>query len=232
MSSFGRGALTIGALLSFGILATWLIEKMGLDLICSRYFYSLGHDEGLSSGWVVGALQPWSTLYRYGEAPGIVLCGVALVALVSSWLGFALEKWRRPCLVIIFSVAIGPGLLVNAILKPYCGRPRPADLVEFGGAMHYQDVWARSSCCTGKSFPCGHCAIGFSLSSVVALTPYHRLTGLVGLMFGLVYGLLLSVTRLLQGGHFLTDILWSFVIVYVVIAALYYFVFPIKEGQK
>jgi membrane-associated PAP2 superfamily phosphatase len=53
--------------------------------------------------------------------------------------------------------------------------------------------------------------------------------GFVGLATGLLYGSLLSAARLIQGGHFLTDILWSFVIVYVVIAVLYYFVLPVPE---
>jgi len=228
VTRFYRGALTVGTLLSLGILATWIVEQTGLDLACSRYFYSLGQREAVSSMWDGGTLQPWSLLYRYGEAPGIVLCGAALAALVASWLGTAPKKWRRPCLVIIFSAVIGPGLIVNGILKPHWHRPRPVEIVEFGGAMVYHNVWPRSSCCNGRSFPCGHCAIGFSLSSAVAFTPYHPVIGSVGLAFGLLYGSVLSLARLMQGGHFLTDILWSFVIVYVVIAALYYFIFPVQ----
>ncbi len=95
--------------------------------------------------------------------------------------------------------------------------------------MEYRDVWSRSSCCAGKSFPCGHCAIGFSLSSTAAFTPLYPVIGYVGLTLGLLYGSMLSTARLLQGGHFVTDILWSFVIVYVVIAVLYYFVCPVSK---
>jgi lipid A 4'-phosphatase len=228
MSRLGRGILVVGVLLGLGVVGTWIIEDRGLDIACSKYFYSLGGGDE-ASGWIAGSFRPWSLLYRYGEIPGIALCGAALVALGASWLGFAPQKWRRPCLVIILSIIIGPGLLVNGVLKPWWGRPRPVDVVEFGGAMEYRDLGSRSSCCGGKSFPCGHCAIGFSLSSAAAFTPCYPVIGFVGLATGLLYGSLLSAARLIQGGHFLTDILWSFVIVYVVIAVLYYFVLPVPE---
>ncbi|MGC8905863.1 MAG: phosphatase PAP2 family protein [Desulfomonilaceae bacterium] len=228
MSRVGRGLLVVGVLLGLGVAGTWIIERDGLDIACSKYFYSFGGREG-TSGWIAGSFQPWRLLYRYGEMPGIAMCGAALVAFGASWLGLAPQKWRRPCLVIILSIIIGPGLLVNGVLKPWWGRPRPVDVVEFGGAMKYHDVWARSSCCGGKSFPCGHCAIGFSLSSAVAFTPFYPVIGYVGLAAGLLYGSVLSAARLIQGGHFLSDILWSFVIVYVVIVVLYYFVFPVSE---
>ncbi len=231
LSRLGSGTMVVGALISFGILATSIIEKTGLDLTCSRYFYYLGQRDTVSPGWVTGTLQPWSSLYNYGELPGLLLCGAALVAFIASWLGAAPKRWRKPCLVIILSVVIGPGLLVNGILKPYWGRSRPVDLVEFGGNKPYQDVWTKS-CCGGRSFPCGHCAIGFSLSSIVALTPYHPVVGSLGLVFGLVYGSILSVARLAQGGHFLSDVLWSFVVVYAVIAILYYWFFPPYEDGR
>jgi membrane-associated PAP2 superfamily phosphatase len=49
---------------------------------------------------------------------------------------------------------------------------------------------------------------------------------------GMTYGSLLGFGRLAQGGHFLTDVIWSFVLVYVLMALVYYFMFRVPNTQK
>ncbi|HBH49073.1 MAG TPA: PAP2 family protein, partial [Bacteroidales bacterium] len=40
---------------------------------------------------------------------------------------------RRWALMMILTIVLGPGLLVNATFKDNWGRPRPNEIVEFGG---------------------------------------------------------------------------------------------------
>ena len=39
----------------------------------------------------------------------------------------------RAAVLLIATLALGPGLLTNAVLKQYWGRPRPIDVAQFGG---------------------------------------------------------------------------------------------------
>ena len=63
----------------------------------------------------------------------------------------------------------------------------------------------------GKSFPSGHAAMGYVLVLGTCLVSPRRSPWLRGLVLGgaLAYGSLLGATRVIQGGHFLSDVLWS-----------------------
>ena len=43
----------------------------------------------------------------------------------------------RAVLFLMATLALGPGLLVNVILKDHWGRPRPIDVTQFGGEQHF-----------------------------------------------------------------------------------------------
>src|SRR3989344_3630636 len=48
-----------------------------------------------------------------------------------------------------------PGLIVNGVLKNHWGRPRPRQIVEWGGDKIFQPVWKISHQCTKNcSFTC------------------------------------------------------------------------------
>ena len=55
--------------------------------------------------------------------------------------GGPLSWWRSPgvpgraAVFLVLSLLLGPGLLVNVILKDNWGRPRPGSVVEFGGTQ-------------------------------------------------------------------------------------------------
>jgi membrane-associated PAP2 superfamily phosphatase len=202
---------------------------LGLDMTLSGYFFAVGEAQG---GWGIGAEQPWKSLYRYGEIPGILLLVGVFVVLVGTYLGRVPLAWRKPCLVVVLTIIIGPGLLVNGILKNGWGRPRPADITAFGGTVQYRDAWPPCISCPGKSFTCGHCAMGFSMSSAAVLLLHNPLAAWSVVGMGMAYGLLLGFGRLAQGGHFLTDVMWSFVFVYMVMALVYYFVFRFLDIPK
>jgi membrane-associated PAP2 superfamily phosphatase len=69
----------------------------------------------------------------------------------------------------------------------------------------------------GNSFPSGHASIGFYL-----LVLYFILNKKKSFLFlGLAYGGIMALGRMVQGGHFLSDVLTSWFIVYITAEMLY-----------
>ncbi len=221
-----KGFIIILGLFVLGMAATAVLQSCGWDLAWSAQFYTPG---GIHEGWTFSRDQPWAFFYDYGEYPVWVLAALALVICVGAASGRVSRAYLRPSLVIILTAALGPGLLINGILKPSWGRPRPAELTNMGGDREYKRVWEPLGRGQGKSFTCGHCAAAYSVSSAVAFYPLHPVISVIALTAGVAFGTAAGIGRLVQGGHFATDILWSGVLVLMLIAALYYLVFRIPE---
>jgi membrane-associated PAP2 superfamily phosphatase len=161
--------------------------------------------------WPMAERGFWRLLYRYGVLAGVLLAAAALVTLtLSYWYPRALLAWRRPSLFLVLVATIGPGLVVNVVLKDHYGRPRPREVQELGGQERFLPVWVKGSDPQAKSFPCGHCSMGFYLSTpYLLLKRRRRRTAYAFLAAGLVYGGLMGVARMMAGGHFLSDVLWA-----------------------
>jgi membrane-associated PAP2 superfamily phosphatase len=71
--------------------------------------------------------------------------------------------------------------------------------------------------------------MAYSVASGFAFYPYLPRLAIGALLLGTAFGTLTGVARIAQGGHFVTDVLWSGITVFIVIAVLYYFVFRIPE---
>jgi len=189
------------------LLSTLLATLADMDPRLSGSFY----DPTAAQPWFLKTAMPWIWLYRYGELPTWVLAiGAALV-----WGGSLCRRswtcYRRACALIVLAIMLGPGLLVNGVLKPLWGRPRPAQTDLFGGSRPYQPWWQPGTMGGGRSFPSGHAAMGYVLVLGTCLVPRYRSARLRGLVLAgaLAYGSLLGATRIIQGGHFLSDVLWS-----------------------
>lgn len=224
-----KGILIIIALVLSGLASTSIIYFLNLDLRLSAALHEGRLGE---TGWLIGKQTPWAEFYRYGEYPAVIMAIAAFISYVLSRVGKFPVKFSKPCLVIVLTVVLGSGLLVNGILKSCWGRPRPADIIEFGGTASYRSVFSPAGPGGGKSFVCGHCANAFAIASGASFFPYFpRLAGLfMGL--GLSLGLIASFARIAQGGHYLSDTVWAGIIVLVIIAWLYFCVFKIPAISR
>jgi lipid A 4'-phosphatase len=115
-------------------------------------------------------------------------------------------------------VLIGPGLLVNLIVKDHWGRPRPMHVQQFGGEFKYIPPLKLGDT-PDKSFVCGHCSVGYSFFALYFLAQNYKT---VYFILTLCLAWILGLSRMSAGGHFLSDILWSGYLVFLVAFALYY----------
>jgi lipid A 4'-phosphatase len=207
------------------VAATVSIDLAGADLAVEALFYSPG------AGWVLGTLDPWAFLYRYGNIPAFALGVLGVIAFALSFFSERIRPDRMAALFVVALLAIGPGLIVNTVFKDHWGRPRPSEIVQFGGTQTYRSFWQPGSPDQGRSFPSGHAAVGFFL-----MAPFFVLRRKApgwarrALAAGILYGSLMGLGRMIQGGHFLTDVIWSGFMVYFTGLFLYYLFRLDREG--
>ena len=73
-----------------------------------------------------------------------------------------------------------------------------------------------------SSFPSGHAAVAFFLMGLgFVVSPNRKWFRRICFVGGVTYGLAMGVTRIMQGGHFVSDVLWAGAIVYFVAVALW-----------
>jgi lipid A 4'-phosphatase len=198
-------------------LSIWWSQS-GLEMRWQRDAYESG-----AGDWTVGEGNFWKAVYRFGAAPVLLVCAVAIVALVSGLKWLAWRRWRRVAWFGLLLLVIGPGLIANLWLKETWGRPRPREIVEFGGREAYETVFAMDFAGDGKSFPCGHATMGFYFIGAWFLLRRSRPGwAAVVLVAALAWGGLIGYTRMIQGGHFATDVVWAGAIMWVVAGGLYY----------
>lgn len=198
------------------VLATIMIAATGADLLVSMPFY-------IDGKWPIGEQQPWHLLYLLDRGPsiGLGLCGLAAAIIGSIYK--QRRSWVKPGLFLVILLAIGPGLVVNSIFKEYWGRPRPREVAQFGGKKEFLHPWQKGVAHGGRSFPSGHSSAAFYLTAPFFI--YRRrkpLVARVWLIGGLSFGLMMSIARITQGGHFLSDNLWAWGMVHLVAVSLYY----------
>ena len=212
-------------LLAAALLTGVLFANGTLDIAAARWFF---RPERLDH-WPLAHEFPWLLLYRAAPWITAVLVVAGLGAFALS-LAPARRHWRGAAALVLLAVAIGPGLIGNAVLKDHWQHPRPRDLVELGGSLHYvpSPLIGREG---GASFPCGHCTVGFLFGlGWWIFRRRHPRWAAASLAAGLAAGALLGVGRMAAGAHFLSDVIWSALLAWGVTHVLHYHVLHL-EGR-
>lgn len=200
----------------FLLLATLLIGITNADLIVSAPFC-------IDGKWPIGDQQPWHFLYQLDRWPAIFLALSGIIAAITGCIHKQRRSWIRPGLFLVLLLALGPGLLVNTVFKDYWGRPRPREIVQFGGTKEFLHPWQKGIAHKGRSFPSGHSSAAFYLTAPFFLYRKSKpRTAAIWLTGGLAFGALMSIARITQGGHFLSDTLWACGMVHLTAVALFY----------
>jgi lipid A 4'-phosphatase len=195
-----------------------------LDLDMSRPFYAHSNAAHYMFAW---RLSPSLMQARdIGLWIGTVLVIPAVLAVIGKLI---LPRWKmlisgRAALFLIVTLALGPGLLVNVVLKDHWGRPRPIDVTEFGGSHHFVLWWdPRGDCPSNCSFVSGDVAgAAWTLAPAALAPPQWRALAYGG---ALALSLGMAALRMMAGGHFLSDTafagVFTFLIVWIVHGLIY-----------
>ncbi|MFT7560910.1 MAG: lipid A 4'-phosphatase [Flavobacteriales bacterium] len=180
-----------------------------LDLTVSNLFYREGgfflaeHPLAKAIYWIFAKIQ---ALYL------LVLIGLSVYfAKIKKFLELRASGF---CLAVLL---LGPGLIVNVGFKDNSlGRPRPVHIMEFGGKDTFTPVFHYSGACTKNcSFVSGHAALGFYGICLFWIFRKKR-----WLLSSLALGTVVSFVRIIQGGHFLSDVIFAAWTVYFCCLAL------------
>lgn len=133
-----------------------------------------------------------------------------------------LRPWRPLLWTLTAALCIGPTIITQ--LKQVTAPPCPWSLKLYGGYADIATQWfANSRAEAGLCLPSGHAGAGFALLSLyfagwAAHRPAWRWQGLA---IGVAAGLLFGGVRMIQGAHFLSHVLWSALVDWLVAALLF-----------
>jgi len=156
-----------------------------------------------------------------------LVCVVAVVLALRSnrrVMGLASDAWGY----ILICSLLGPGLLVNLILKAFIPRPRPREVIDFGGSLDFASIPGFGGACDSNcSFVSGEVASTvMTLAALAFVVPSRR--PLIAFLV-LPGWLIVGAMRMGQGGHFLSDVLFSglFMILLAAVVFRYSFISPL-----
>ncbi len=210
--------ITLLIILTFAVFSIWPM----IDLWVS----DLGYDA--TAGFWIDEV-PLSSQVRHAIWNGST--AMVIVAVVGlSWRTIRKRASIIPARVwafILLLYIIGPGLIVNVLLKEHWGRARPATIIEFGGTLQFTPpIQITDQCLTNCSFVSGEAsaAMALCLSLLMILHHLRPLIGSVAFRTGqgiavLIVGLA-SAQRIATGRHFLSDTILAILLVLLIATAL------------
>lgn len=209
---------------------------------------ALGYQPG--SGFPASRAPPWTYARPLVYGSMYVVIGASLVLLAwrlaarwaASRRAATLPHWLPPARNVVYVLAclsLGPGLIVNSLLKENWGRPRPSQIEAFGGKGTFAPpLLIDDQCARNCSFVSGEAAAAFSLVALgLAAARRSRWRAMAMVAAGLAFGAAAGFVRIMQGGHFLSDVVYAGIVVCFVCAALYGLFFgftppPDETGKK
>jgi len=206
-----RTGLAVALVIAFVVGLVFAVDPR-LDLEISALFFDP------TAHKFVGAYRPW--MLRLRDAAEWLIIAIAVLGLVSLagrllWPRRRMLMRGRAAVFILLTLALGPGLLANSILKDHWGRTRPLDVAEFGGAGRFTPWWdPRGACPANCSFIAGEPSGAFWTLAPAALTPPQWRLFAYGA--ALAFGAGIGALRIAAGAHFFSDVAFAGVLMFLV----------------
>ena len=139
----------------------------------------------------------------------MILAALTALSILSNgqYIGWSI----RNIVFIVSTFSLGPGLIVNGLLKEFIGRARPKNIVEFGGDKIFSSAYFPSDQCAHNcSFVSGDVAFAFATIAFPLLLSgmKKKVSGMkkkVGILISIVFGMSIAFYRLGTGAHFFSD---------------------------
>jgi len=205
------------ALLVFFIIVLFLAIGSTMDIYISNLFYIEKQKFFLQSYFIL------TIFFRKILLPLIILY-LTIFPIISFFLPMKMLyfnfKFKRKEVFFIFCSAILNLLfVVNILLKNMWGRARPNDILQLGGSENFSPWFKLSNSCeTNCSFVSGDAAVGFSLIILFFIT-----NNKIFFWLSLIAGLSIGLIRIMEGGHFFSDVIMSGFIIYLLTYIQFYF---------
>jgi lipid A 4'-phosphatase len=176
-----------------------------LDLIVTHYFF-----DPINQQFPANEL-PW-VKWVYDDTPvinqwlGLLMVSALLLQRIRP--GWPVLRVRRSMCAWLLVVCIGLGFAVDWVLKDHFGRPHPYQTHVFTGDQDFVPAfYYRPLCELNCSFVSGHAAGGFVWMAWGMWGGRRRRQG--WLLAGVAAGSFIGAARIMQGGHFLSDVVFS-----------------------
>ncbi len=193
-----------------------------LDLNLAGLF--IGPDKSIASAqwdWV-RALNTYVPLLSRISAVGCFLLWMLSAVVVR------LKPWRFALAFVAIATTVGPGIVVDTVVKDGFQRARPSQVQDFGGIRQFTPALQVAQQCTSNcSFVSGHTASAFMVAGLALLGGRSRLWWLYG---GVVFGLLTGFARMSVGAHWFSDVLWAGVVTLACCAAVAWWLKAVKPS--
>lgn len=203
-----------------GLVSLVFLAVPQIDLLASGLFYTPG--EGFTAA-------SWPFLQKVRYLGPYLVQTVAIICVLVLLLKLLLPELpplmplRKP-VFLLSTLVLGPGILVNSILKNTWGRPRPVMVEQFGGDMPFVPVWLRTDwCSTNCSFVSGEGSASMWLMALAFVVPKSWRPAVVLTVLPLM--LALSVNRVAFGGHFLSDTLLAWGLTFLVLLSVHWLLY-------
>ena len=116
-------------------------------------------------------------------------------------------RLRQAMACALLSLVIGPGLMINLVLKENIGRARPAQVEAFGGSRRFSPALQQAHECERNcAFVSGHAAVGFWFATGYVISRRRHRAWLVA---GAIAGFAVGLIRIAAGGHWFSDIAFA-----------------------
>ncbi len=211
------------------VIGTIVCLTTDLDIELSRLYF-----DSEQQLWPASKTPLITLTYRWGPILTALVAVWALFRFFASYMHPRFWAKRAVSLFVLLCILIGPVVIVNGIVKESWRRPRPRDIIEFGGSHSFRKVLEFGNReYRGKSFPSGHASAGFILVLFYFLLKEKR-PGLawLALLFAIGWGCWLGYVRIVLGGHFFSDNLYAFGINWFVVWLCYYrWYLPYREKK-
>lgn len=200
-----------------------------LDLALERYFYKGGVDHSFSNNLF------YQFFYDYMVIPAEIIGLLAGFFYILSFVSPYWKRWRTEFLYLLLVMVLGAGLIVHTALKDNWGRPRPRQVIEFGGNQPFRPFYKPNFFHQpepSKSFTCGHCTMGFYFFAftILGLRYNYKMLFYGSLFLALTLGFLLGLARMAQGAHFFSDVLLSALVMWEISILLDWLLLPENES--
>jgi lipid A 4'-phosphatase len=193
----------------------------GLDLEIARLFYDpVAKNFPLRTNVVLGHVRDAASWLL------VLFIVPCVLALLINFFRPRAKLWisARAAIFMVVTLALGPGLLVNTLLKNHWSRPRPVAVTEFGGSQPFVAWWdPRGQCVKNCSFVSGETSSAFWTVAPAALAPPPwRFAAFAA---AAVFGIGMSIVRMAMGAHFFSDTFFSGIFTFVIIVLAHGLIF-------